>query len=434
MFKRITGVFIFGLVFVSFLVCFSQETKANGAVWNPAPISGSPRPVKQDELILNKEHVFFKDDQVNANFWVFNPTKNSKSVTMGFPLEYREYMKQSQGLTEGIEGYVKELLNNFKITVNGQVVPAQLTQNLKNDYPIVINWEMVFLAEKITEFTVQYPMRWANQSGDNPGIGSEWSRSFSYITHTGAYWAQPIKEAIFEYCDEGASFLMEYPSGEYEEWKNNGWSVEHESVGVNPKPTKLDWDTTCIKWEMKNWTPQKGKDDIGISIRGDGSDYTISLSCGENGNDEFWTSVMKHWCGRCSKNDKKQFSAQMKLDKVRLSSRKFEDLVKESYVYITGRNEESNGDWDDPFYEFPEHLATDYQLNLLKYLRNSIYARYGHEFKDNELANCFSNVKVIKGSLNEIEKENVKYIQTLEKQIGDKNQKAWLQVRKLLRK
>lgn len=405
---------------------FASASHANGAAFNPGAASSPPRPVKQSDLYLNKEEVLFEQGKVSAIFWVINPTDEDIKIGMGFPLEYRENGRN-------YSSYIDDVYDRFSVYVNGVKAPAGLSKNLEGDYPIIILWDMTYQANAETVFKVEYPMLPKEESGDIPGVGSQDSWDFKYITHTGAYWARPIVKATFRFCDR--DFVVQatkHREGSYVEWGNGGWSYEEGDFSISPKPYAVDSENSCIVWERSNWVPQKNVDDISVYIRKYSADYSIGVSDKE---------FMDSWCGIDSRhknsfymetglgkiNNDQYFSQFASLSEEKFTKDKLNYLTKLAYIYAGGGPEE-NGDWVDTFYRLPEHLNTDYKLLLLSYLRNSIFAKYGYKFKDEKLKACFSNIVSVDGQLNAIEAENVVAIKKLEDELTRANKKAWSEV------
>jgi hypothetical protein len=248
------------LLFISIL-CSAMPAFGNGAIWSPSSPSGVPRPIHDKDLLLVKEHVVmrFIEWDVNATFWIENPTKKDISVTMGFPIEYESYVDHS---SESLDEYASQLLGKFRITVNGNEIKARVTKNYEDDYPVLFNWEMIFPANETTQFNVSYPI-YGGHSGGARDNANEEKIFFSYVTHTGSYWAKPIGIATFEYCDPKSPLLKE-PSLKQVSLANNGRSKVTRSLSLSPRPFRVDKERNCIVWERKNWSPEAGKDDIRI--------------------------------------------------------------------------------------------------------------------------------------------------------------------------
>jgi hypothetical protein len=195
----------------------------------------TPHPVKQEDLVLQREYVNF-DRTVTAHYWIFNPTEKSITVTMGFPIG----IELLQGDPDEITALGKKFADSFSVTVGGKRVQTTLLISPGNDYPIVFTWEMTFPPKHVSEYLAEYPLNTYGISSDS-GVG--YSR-FTYITHTGSYWAQPIGEATFEFC---AKELMEemrkVPSGKY--WLDD----KHDYViswTINPSPYEIDKKRDCV--------------------------------------------------------------------------------------------------------------------------------------------------------------------------------------------
>ena len=77
---------------------------------------------------------------------------------------------------------------------------------------------------------------------------------------------------------------------------------------------------------------------------------------------------------------------------------------------------------------YPEHILTDLQLLVLRYLRNYIFAVHGHDFKAKDLAECFKEIPV-KDNWTKREKENVKVIVKYEQKIKELNDKEWTAIK-----
>lgn len=414
------------------ILLFTCIAHANGAAFNPGVASAPPRPVQQSDLYLNKEEVLFKDGKVSATFWVKNPSSTDISTGMGFPLEYKKNGRNRNY-------YIEDLHKDFSVYVNGQLISAHLSNNLDGDYPVIILWDMIYPANQETIFKVEYPMLPMSSGFDDPGMGSSEEWRFEYITHTGAYWARPISSAVFKFCGRNQgifSLAQKYPKGSYEEWSEDGWDYENGSIKISPKPYKLDEATQCIVWERNDWKPQKGKDDIYVSVRHKSEGYKYPWGYSNNWQgyntdpENYHYVLMEHWCGgENNKNNKGHLSQKVDLNTNSFSESEFIELTKKSYKYLNGTEEECNGDYCDPFYSLPTHLKTDYQLYLLRYFRNSIVAKYGYQFKDENLRNCFDNITPVDGQLTQTEIQTIEAIKKKELEINSINEFSWKKVR-----
>lgn len=292
--------------FASVLIFLAQIVFANGAVWNYGSIPGTPGPIKSKDLVLLKEHVLFDDNpgigkktRVFAEFWVYNPTEKDIHVTMGFPLKYDEATLQSQSRGSFVDDFSKK----FIVEINDVKATSKPLVDGAGQYTIVYTWEMTFPGMKTTKYTVEYPLTISLRAMDHGGdeessrSGSEESRSFTYITHTGAYWAKPITNATFEYCsDHLVRLMLRAPSGEIstEEKTRRENILEVSTVAdgwsVKPRPYEINTDEGCVVWTRQNWTPRNPEDDIIVSTHH--SSYTEVLT-DEQKNNKISNQIMQ---------------------------------------------------------------------------------------------------------------------------------------------
>lgn len=113
----------------------------------------------------------------------------------------------------------------------------------------------------------------------------------------------------------------------------------------------------------------------------------------------------------------------------RFNENNIESIITASYVHSGGDGESANGDYQNPFFILPEHLAADYRVALFRYLRNWISAKHGHEFKNPALKECFAGVVAKREPLTEIERKNIEFLQKIEKRYAESSKRAWLFVK-----
>lgn len=401
---RIANFIILSSLAIGILLCLTNAAKANGAVWNPGTIGGSLGPVKQSDLVLTKEHVTFYDDvnyntpHVAAHFRIFNPTKTNLAVTMGFPIDYSEALRKWGEQSE--RQYVEYFTKEFNVRVNGEKVPVRQSKDASGVYSLVFLWDILFPQQKTIEISVEYPFK-ASEHGADGEDSSSYERVFRYITHTGAYWAKPIQQATFEYCsDNFMSIMLDSPSGSSSKpediakttWRDVSWWVK-------PKPYNVDRAAKCIIWKRSNWTPVKGADDIEV-----GNTYRIY---GVVANPFLPSAYLDRWCGKGENTNYKQFGEKVGIRSTPFSDEYFNSLKKKAFFYPeTEESSESN--------DGTVSLSNEINALLLRYLRNYIYAVHGHQFKDQQLASCFSSIKHA-DQWTDIEKSNVEAILRHEK-------------------
>lgn len=390
---------------VKILFVKTNDAEANGAVWNPGTVVGSLGPIKQSNLILSREHVIFYDDyyekkqRVHATFWIYNPTQRNIAATMGFPIDYSEAMAK-WGEQSGKQ-YEKYFAKEFRVSVDGEKVLAKSSKDYHGVYSLVFLWDMTFPAKKAVEMLVEYPLM-ASSKGEDGEDSSFYKETFRYITHTGAYWAKPIQQATFEYCDEYfISTILESPSGKAskaEDFEQTSW--REETWWVKPKPYVVNKENKCIVWKRSNWTPVKDDDiEVGKTIR----TYSTTAS-------PFLPSAyLERWCSGGEVSSYKQFGEIVDIRTTMFTEDYFNSIQKKAFFFPDSA--ESSGSAS-----VNVSLSMDIQTLLLRYLRNYIYAVHGHQFKDQQLAACFNNVKT-DDNWTAVEKSNVDVILHLEKKL-----------------
>lgn len=408
-------------------LCFASSAAGNGVGWDIGSVTTTPHPVKQDNLILQREHVSFGKN-VKAHYWIFNPTQKKITVTMGFPIGLINLMGDAQEKAAFIRDYAKKFSDSFLIKIRGEKAKTSLLVNPGNEYPIVFTWQMTFPSGVITEYEAEYPLEWY---GTHPDGGTDYI-GFTYITHTGSYWAQPIGEATFEYCaKEMVEEMMKVPSGEY--WLD--YQTEyHVEWNVKPQPYQIDKKRGCIVWRRSKWSPKKGTDDIAISkswrsISWKSPDMVDTWE-EDNTINTYSDMRLKNWCGTNEYYDlgndinitKGQFAQAIKLDTEYLTDDSLKKIVRWAYAYPKKTPDASVG------LELPPHIETDFKLSLLSYLRNYLYAVHGHVFKDKTLSACFSNLST-RDRWSSVEVKNLEFIKASEKEtkaLDDKVRKELL--------
>jgi hypothetical protein len=425
-FMRLTIVLIFLLAATALPI----QVLANGVGWTPGLAGTTPGPAKQKSLYLEEEHVTMEKDGVIAKFTVVNPTNKAIRTEMGFPLQAswtdpdNADSSESQNRCEETwtgQGYNPEAI---EVQVNGEEVPYRIDCPKKGDYTLVLNWTMTFPPGKKTEFTVNYPLISASTGMDNPGIGSKNIEEWSYIVRTGAYWSRPIGKARFEFCGEAAALKCDRPIHSREtKWSTDGYrQVERSIESIKPVHSAIDCEKKCIVWERKNWVPKKD-DDISVRMTTESSSY--NYFDGTDAGDYF----MKFWCGKEAPNiegiEPKQFGSISGVSSKLLNPQNIESVIVASYVHSGGESESMNGDWSNPFFILPEHLAAEYGALLFRYLRNWIVAKHGHQFKDPALQACFAGIETRKEAITPTERKNIDFLQGQEKLYVKTSKKAW---------
>lgn len=421
-----------------------RHAYANGAVWNPGTITGTPGPVKQSALILEEERVDIENGTnhieriVTAWFKVRNPTKKPITVIMGFPIDYSNVQKK------GDEGYLGSFVGKVNVKVDGEQKSPVVKHDLGKNYSAVILWNMTFPPGRSTEFEVTYPARMDEDARDEPdyetgGGGSTSIRVFRYITHTGAFWAGPIGKATINYCDKYISpdLYNEEHHASFE-WSEDG--QEERSVvwdfDMKPKPYHVDIEKRCIVWNREQWVPKKPDDDIEIKVYE--RNYTTIYKTRDSmpPSDELKigrVDYLRLWCGIDAHGRKGQQVADIYgvADK-RIGIELYLDIEKKAYYYPVNppvyRNANEQPSDSTSLDAMPTHLKSDFELILLRYLRNYLYAIHGHQFKSADLAECFQGIKS-RRMWTDVEKWNVEWLVDYEKQIKELNTWSWEKIK-----
>ncbi len=413
---------ISSLFFSVALLCIHDIARANGAAWSPAIPTGTPGPLQQTELFLEKEHVTIKEGKIEARFWVHNPSNKDITLLMGFPI-YAIYRKDDLGY-QFIQGRIANDDLKFRVTSNGSQLTTRSVvdfENTDNKYPIVYTWDITYPANKTVMFTVEYNY-FPSESDDSLTI----IRSIFYVTHTGAFWAKPIKSAIFEYCNPEFADFIRHNNESLRSWIDNGDASLEVKLNLNPKPYSVDMNTNCIVWQRKNWKPVQKSDDLII-----GYERRKKIFVGEDG--YIWDGRDGFFRNMCSSSDRNiplGITLNLlteKIDEERLEGALLNEIHRQSHTW------DGHIDKKDINNIYPPHIMTDLQLLVLRYMRNYIYAAIGHEFEDNALAQCFEDVPRNK-ELSKIGRDNLKVIIDLENKIKKINSEAWGKIRSNIKK
>ena len=407
-------------------VCFSAillivplSAMSNITQWDGAA-AGGPGPVVQSKLELQREKVLFDKGKVHATFWVRNPTSEKITITMGFPVKF--FGLEADEKQNYTNDYTNKFLRSFEVRIGSVTVKPEFTKGKKGSYPYVYTWTMLFLPHSLIDFTVTYLM-YPSHVG-RPG--AEDTRKFTYITHTGSNWAGPINTADLHFCDQGLLKFIRTPPGEY--WAENGMITYGISWEVRPTPYSINEETSCIEWHRTNWKPVKNVDDIIVNYS-----FTSGTDYRSGGVEPCWDgdcenvkepknfdleAIMDNWC---KAGDVTPFAETTSITQLNINDSIFDGIESDAYFRY------------DPVFQtyntLPEHLRTDYQLLLLRYLRNYIFARHGHKFKDERLGACFSGITQAL-TWNAAEKINVDWMLAKEKALKKINGRAWDSVRK----
>jgi hypothetical protein len=403
---------------------------ANGAAWKwPLP-PGTPGPVRQPGLLLEKEEVLFRDGKGFATFWVRNETDRLIDTPMGFPLAvsltHAERLRDPEGRArtapEDVQpARVEALRRSIAVEVEGKRVATRLSYHEGGDYELVVGWRMTYPARAKTKFAVTFPLRlaWESSGGTPPLPNTCTHIAFKYITHTGAYWGKPIGEATFRFCDARMMQLhREMPDGR--EWTHDGWTYGDIKWTIRPAPFTVDRAGGCIAWQRASWTPVRDKDDLVVMVE--------ATSAGPGGVDlPEEDRLLDRWCARYRVDygeaaDWPRFAHRRHFRKAaqhlaveqRVDRRPLDDaLLAQIEQKAWDRLRQNKNTL--ALASAPPHYRAMVRLRLLAYLRGYFDAIRGHVFEDQRLSACYAaRGRRRRGSLTALERQNVLFLRQQE--------------------
>lgn len=407
-------------IVVAVLAC-PAGAGANGIEWSIGYSGTQPGPVKQSDLYLDEEHVVMTPDKLKADFWVMNPSDRDIKIQMGFPI--KGLFAGGRQNPYGEKNELKELpecldKKEVRVLVDGKSVPVSVTCPKKGDYSTVIKWSMTYQAGAKTHFSVEHPQKGSSTGG---GEGTSYSDTtyWSYIVHTGAYWARPIGKARLEFCGPPVATYCKDPKGT-RTWDTDGLRHYDKTLSsVKPQQTSTDCEKSCLVWERTNWVPTKN-DDIEVSYALS-SDEVFSVS----GMDASYLEI-DTYC--VSSQEVKinpkiwHFAESTPIATASLDSNSLEDIFS---VALGQRLWLNSSDLEN----LPEHVLSRLRLSLYRYLRNWLAASHGHEFKDPKLRTCYETVPKRTPPFSAIELKNMEFLKKQEKIWEEKDRAAWKEIR-----
>lgn len=402
------------------LLCVPAAALANGAAWGDHPATGQPGPLKETRLELEREHVTFKDGRASASFWIKNPTAEAITVKIGFPVRFPtteggaaiERGQTSSMDAAGVKAFAEK---HMKPTLTAHGKPAAVAieaQAQHKTYPVTYTWTMTFPPGKTSPFVVSYPMVYSWFDSD---FGDR-ALTYEYITHTGGFWAKPIGQATFEFCDDRlikAMTAMRPGTYYLGDRGQRHVSIKHT---IHPADGKLDSKRGCVVWTRKQWTPRAGVDDLSIST---------SVSAGMPGpldDMEHWETPHQlqtdRWCRPVGAA--KPMFARVDLNTTALDDAKLGALWRDAVTLAFEQRPDAAGQAEAQrrLKALPEHARLDLELRFLRVLRNVPGAQAGHKFKDEALASCFAKIKPARKT--DIGAANVKRLQAREASLTGK--------------
>lgn len=417
------------LLLLLLLAASSAPALANSASWSYAENGGTPGPVRSDHLVLEKEEVVFADGVVRATFWVKNTHSEDVTTQMGFPSSMKG--KVDKG---GIEHPLDPASSEIVVTRDGEPIESALTTQRRSDYQRVIAWSMTFPAKKTTRLVVEHPLFYDSIQYEVTGLQAD--IRFDYITHTGAYWAKPIGEATFKFCDEKIMGLIGRFKGKTSVWSEDLGTRYDVRWRATPTPTKVT--RKCVIWTRKKFKPKRGEDDLSIEI--DIVDTADTIPSRER--------MYDRWCGRYRWADWDyvastpyylgqediptgeysaefaQLARRFAVGQTKLDHKRLAQIEAVAFKIIQNTRPDAESDPDAPVrVNYPTRKALsrlkrlEFQRELYRYLRNYHFARHGRRFESAQLAQCFANVHVVDAPMSSVGRANVKFLAAKEKAI-----------------
>lgn len=405
----------------------SGSALANSASWSYAENGGTPGPVQSEHLVLEKEEVVFADGVVRATFWVKNTHSEDVTTQMGFPSSMKEKIDNG-----GIDHPLDPVAGKIVVTQDGEPLESALTTQQRSEYQRVIAWSMTFPARKTTRLVVEHPLFYDSIQYEVTGLQAD--IRFDYITHTGAYWAKPIGEATFKFCDEKIMGLIGKFKGKTSIWSEDLGTRYDVRWKANPKPTRVT--KKCVIWTRKKFRPKRGKDDLSIEI--DIVDTADTIPSRER--------MYDRWCGRyrwadwdyvastpyyLGKDDvpKDGYSEEFAhlarrfgVEQTKLDSKRLARIEAVAFKIIQNTRPDFESEDEEPGrVNYPSRAKLsklkrlEFQLTLYRYLRNYHFARHGRRFESAQLAQCFANVQVVDAPMSSVGRANVKFLASREK-------------------
>ncbi len=363
------------------LLAVARIAHANGAVWAIGADSGTPGPMKQSELYLEKEHVIFKGKHVDARFWIVNPSASPITVLMGFPVNTRQAAKYFENPEKA--RLLSQITTGFAVESEGHLFHASMDESKSEYYGVVFTWEMTFASEKTTEVRISYPL--VAESDNADGFGAHYT--FTYLTHTGGFWSRPIGDVLIEFHDRPfVDFLTSYFPGT---WLLRGTKATLVNIDyeIRPQPYSIDQERGVISWHRTNWTPKRLLDDIRIARKWG---YARSNDIGLASNGYYAIPFISKLCGLVPSKGKErepQFADELGLQDTVLDEKRIHNLWLQAMNHLT-----QNG-WPPRCPENESRLIfIERSIEMLDYLENYLIVTHGEAVSPSMPDRCFSNI------------------------------------------
>lgn len=407
---------------LALLVLLAAASPARGNAYNVTwnPTTGGARPVDSEHLVLERESVVFAEGRVDATFRIRNTSDEAVTTDMGFPLADDD--------PNSVEAYRERSFTGVHVLVDGEPVDWTLKKDLEGDYPVALAWSMTFPAGAITRLRVQHPLRYRWNYGE--ATEADHDIHFDYVTHTGAYWAEPIGRATFRFCDERVMRWIARFSSDSTWWNEELDETLSVSWEVSPEPTRIDRDRGCIVWERTDWVPEKDADDLSIDLGLHGSAHHYPSDA----------RLYSRWCGldehryagvnqtpafRPGKAEgSPHLAVDLDLDETRLDEERLAGIREQAFRRVQNVNPPVTQQHGAPARvpvrdELPRHQRLRIRLELVRYLRGWLQVAGGGHPDHPRLFRCFANHPAGGDELSPTGRANLKWLRTREQRLEE---------------
>ena len=418
------------LICISLLWLIEKPIYANGAVATSGAFGSVPGPIVKTPLVLQKEIVIIGNETVEGQYCVYNPTDDPIHVTIGFPVASLISENATPDAQKYENLYISEVvLPKFVAKVGDTSFPVRRATELQSiDNPLVFAWDMSFPPRVVTQLSFNYPMIPEMYAGDNDGERI----SYEYITHTGSYWAAPIGEAtIILRVSRIVNLIRSYSPGYY--WAAPGYARIEVEWSLSPLPYEFSGDGNAIVWHRRNWSPQKGIDDIKVSAGY--YDRPISDSSHLAGDDlEAYPTgrdlqeLPQIWCGQQLDPPMPPLAEQMSICDHEIDAAYFRRFLEQAYQYWFLTQTLGEPVLVD---HLPLHIQADFSLQVLNYLHECVLLCHGDRMDAQGTAQCLP-ASAHPRPWSKTDKRSLAFLAKRKKELETQSKTAWKIVRRRL--
>jgi hypothetical protein len=205
--------------------------------------------------------------------------------------------------------------------------------------------------------------------------------------------------------------------------------LDHKSLSVRDRQEK----GLCIIWKRQDWSPEEEEDDIVVSKEWELEDWQSpkmgvnDAYSGDHTINLYSDLRLDNWCGKGErpfaehdiKVTPRHFAKAILIDTEPLTDDSFKKIIRWAYAYP------QTAPVSAIKINAPPHIETDFELALLRYLRNYLYGLHGYSFQNEAHAACFSDL-VTRKRWTQVEKKNLEFLKTIAtkvKALDEKNRR-----------